>query len=174
MLHLEKTTKNDPRLLDLMNIHYSRPKGFVGRCLCYAVLFNKDYYGYIVGGSAILLSKCRDQFFDIKARSELRHYINNIFYHVSPINGKYPCRNFTSKVVEEWEKVVQQDWLIRYGDEVKGFETLVEPPRSGDLYKKVGYRLIGQTVGYRLRRPKGKKIYDTSDLYPKLIFCKKV
>lgn len=51
-LRLEVIKRTDPRILANMSIHYSQPKGFVGRNICYAVLYNSIYYGSIVGGSA--------------------------------------------------------------------------------------------------------------------------
>ena len=60
---LELVKRTDPRLLADMKIHYSQPKGFVGRNICYAILFDGIYYGGIVGGSSTLHLVGRDVFF---------------------------------------------------------------------------------------------------------------
>ena len=51
MIILTQTKRTDSRLLQLMHNHYSQPKGFVGRNICYAITFNDIYYGHIIGGS---------------------------------------------------------------------------------------------------------------------------
>ena len=52
MLSLEITKHSDSRLREIMPRHYSSPKGFVGRSICYAILWNGTYYGHTVAGSA--------------------------------------------------------------------------------------------------------------------------
>jgi len=54
MLLLQIVKRTDARILENMKNHYSQPKGFVGRNICYAILWNNKYYGSIVGGSATL------------------------------------------------------------------------------------------------------------------------
>jgi hypothetical protein len=166
-----------------MDIHYSRPGGFVGRNRCFAITYNNDYYGHIVGGSATRFLPGRDEFFGIKDRdSELVHIINNIFYHIRPANEKYPEYNFTTKVVSKWRKVATRDWENYYGDEVWGFETLIELPRKGTLYRKDGWKEVGQTKGYTCKRIggngtdnwSGKRVWDTKNLKPKLVLVKGV
>ena len=62
-LALEPIKRTDPRILANMAIHYSQPKGFVGRNICYAVTHDGLYYGSIVGGSATLHLPGRDEYF---------------------------------------------------------------------------------------------------------------
>lgn len=178
-LILEQIKRTDKRILANMAIHYSQPKGFVGRNICYAILFNNLYYGSIVGGSATLHLPNRNEFFNIN-QSQLNHIINNIFFHVEKQNGKYPCRWFTVEVLKKFRMLIQQDWENKYGDNVLGFETLVELPRTGECYKKDGWILIGQTIGYTCKRTSGKgtdnwsgkRIWNTKNLKPKLVFVK--
>jgi hypothetical protein len=97
------------------------------------------------------------------------------------VNGKYPIRNFTSKVVRLFMEIVEIDWQEKYGDEVLGFETLVEKPRTGNLYKKAGWKKVGETKGYTCKRVagkgsdcwSGKRIWDTDkhNLKIKNVFC---
>lgn len=179
MIRLEITKRTDNRLLELMNIHYSQPKGFVGRNICYAIYYEDIYYGHIVGGSATLHLSGRNDFFNI-TKANLTSIVNNIFYHVFPNGGKYPKRNFTSYVLGEWRKQIQLDWLDKYGNQVIGFESLVELPRTGDLYIKDGWKNVGTTEGYTCKRVggkgtdswSGKRVWDTKNLRPKLVFCR--
>ena len=124
MLTLEITKRTDERLLELMKIHYSQPKGFVGRSICYAVLYDAVYYGHIVAGSATRFLPGRDEYLG----TELNSIVNNIFFHVHKVNNRYPRRNFTTYVVQQWRERVVIDWKNKYGNEVIGFETLVELP----------------------------------------------
>lgn len=181
MISFELIKRTDKRMTDLMAIHYSQPKGFVGRNLCYAIYFDSVCYGTIAGGSCCLHLPNRNEFFGI-TKKDYNSIINNIFYHVEKQNGVYPCRWFTAKVLLEWEKRIIIDWEAKYGNKVIGIETLIELPRSGETYKKAGYSLIGQTEGYTCKRIAGKgtdgwtgkRIWDTKHLRPKLVFAKKV
>jgi len=181
MLHLEITKRTDPRLLKRMQIHYSQPKGFVGRNICYAIYFNHDYYGHIIAGSATKYLPGRNEFLDIDI-SFLNNIVNNIFYNISPLNNKkYPFRNFTSAVLKLFMARSIVDWSQKYKDPVIGFETLIEKPRTGELYKRVGWIQVGETKGYTCKRIAGKgtdswtgkRIWNTNikDLRPKLVFC---
>tara|TARA_R100001086_G_scaffold128117_1_gene66341 strand:+ start:137 stop:682 length:546 start_codon:yes stop_codon:yes gene_type:complete len=177
---LKITSKLDKNLQSLMVRHYTKPKGFVGRSICYAIYYDDTYYGHIIGGSSTLYLKGRDEFFGID-KSKLKNIVNNIFYHIEKVNNKYPCRNFTSLVLKAWREKIIEDWLIKYGDKVIGFESLIEPPRTGALYKKDGWVLVGKTHGYTCKRISGnekgmfkygKRIWDRKNLKPKLIFCR--
>ena len=94
-----------------MEDHYSKPKGFVGRNICYAIYYNDIRYGSIVGGSATLHLPGRNSFFNID-KTYQNKIGNNIFYHVEKIDGKYPVRNFTSKILKLFRDQIKQDWLI--------------------------------------------------------------
>ena len=50
MLVLTLIKRTDVRILEDMKDHYSQPGGFVGRNLCYAILFNDIYFGSILPG----------------------------------------------------------------------------------------------------------------------------
>jgi len=179
MLELITIKRTDPRILKNMECHYSKPKGFVGRNICYAVMYNDVYYGSIVGGSATLHLPNRNDFFNID-KSKLNNIVNNIFFHVEKKDGKYPLRWFTVKVLKMFRERISYDWVRKYKDNVIGFETLVELPRVGECYKKDKWTLIGQTTGYTCKRTSGKgtdnwtgkRIWDTKNLRPKLVFAK--
>jgi len=177
------TKRTDERLISRMAIHYSQPKGFVGRNICYAIMFDSIYYGHIVAGSATRFLPNRNDYFGITI-SKLNNIVNNIFFNISYSNGsKYPIRNFTSVVVEKWISIVQNDWRDKYGDTVIGFETLVEKPRIGELYIKAGWECIGETKGFTCKRISGvssdnwsgKRVWNTDkgNLRPKWVLCYK-
>ena len=181
MLELQQIKRTDPRILANMSIHYSQPKGFVGRNICYAVLFDNVYYGSIVGGSATLHLPNRNEFFQID-KTKLNNIVNNIFFHIEKADGKYPLRWFSVEVIKEFRNKIINDWKLKYNDEVIGFETLVELPRTGECYKRDNWQLIGQTIGYACKRTagkgtdnwSGKRVWDTENLRPKLVFARKI
>lgn len=174
-IELIKIKRTDSRLLENMKVHYSQPKGFVGRNICYAVMCDSKYYGGIVGGSSCLHLPGRDEFFGGR---DLNRIINNLFYHVE---GPYPVRNFTIKVIDLFKNMVRKDWIEKYGDDPLGIETLVELPRTGEIYKRAGFIEVGMTHGYTCKRTSGqggdnwtgKRVWDTKNLRPKRVFCYK-
>lgn len=177
---LIEVPKTDFHLRRMMAVHYSQPKGFVGRSLCYLITYDSAIYGGIVGGSATLHLPGRDDFLGID-KTDLSSTVNNIFYHVEKQDGKYPLRNFTVQILNQWRERVAIDWERKYGNTVTGFESLVELPRSGEVYLRDGWTLVGQTVGYTCKRTSGKgtdswsgkRVWDTENLRPKLVFCKR-
>lgn len=180
MIALRRISKSDPDLKVWMANHYSEPKGFVGRQLVYKIWVNGACYGATVAGSATRFLPGRDKFFETKI--PLNNLVNNTFFHIERQGGAYPARNFASKIVECWRKLVIVDWPEKYGDEVLGFETLVELPRTGELYRRDGWTQIGETIGYTCKRTAGKgtdswggkRVWDTKNLRPKRVFARSV
>ncbi len=102
MLNLVKVTKSNPILVKHMENNYTQPRGFVGRSIAYLVFYNNDCYGSIVAGSAIMHLKGRDKFFNLNKENKIttiQCIINNVFFHIEPINSVYPIRNFAAKVL---------------------------------------------------------------------------
>ncbi len=180
MLELRPTTKADPRVKRWMAAHYSQPKGFVGRQLIYAVVFDGREYGAVAAGSATKHLPGRAAFF--RRDIPLNDLINNTFFHVEKPADGYPARNFTSLVVKAWRQRVEIDWMLRYGSGVQGFETLVERPRTGELYRRDGWTEVGVTKGFTCKRTGGKgtdswtgaRVWDTATLRPKRVFVRNV
>lgn len=184
MLELVKVKNSDKKLREFMSIHYFQPKGFVGRNICYNIYYNKFYYGSIVGGSATLHLVGRDDFFNLtkdNKKEKLKNIVNNIFYHIEKVENKYPKRNFTTLCLIKFMEQIKTDWEYKYKDKVIGFESLVELPRTGDLYKKAGWKEVGITKGQTCKRIAGsgtdswtgKRIWDTVNLPPKRVFVYK-
>lgn len=176
MLEIRRIEKSNKHLQALMKVHYSQPRGFVGRQIFYEIVFNGVVYGCIAFGSATRFLPGREI---IKS---LGNGVNNLFYHMEKVNGKYPTRNFTTLALLAAEKVVEVDYARVYGYSVTWFEALVEVPREGTLYKKAGYKLVGETIGYTCKRTggygtdaySGMRVWDTENLRPKRVFYKKV
>lgn len=184
-LRLELIKRTDPRLLKDMEFHYSKPKGFVGRNICYAVMVGFTYYGAIVGGSSTLHLAGRDAFFSLTRENKqdsLRQIVNNIFFHVEKKVGKYPIRNMVPTILKIFRERIAVDWKMKYGDEVIGFESLIELPRTGEAYKRDGWIEVGLTKGQTCKRVAGKgtdswtgkRVWDTKNLRPKRVFVRKI
>lgn len=185
-IELVRTKKNDPRLLERMKTHYSQPRGFVGRQIFYAVMYNGVYYGHIVGGSATMHLPGRNEYLGVDCSDikNLNRIVNNTFFNVTPVDGKYPIRNFTTAVIKEFMKQIAVDWKIQYGDDVIAFETLVEPPRTGELYRRAGFDQVGVTKGWTCKRMAGSggerwggvRVWnkDPESLRPKVVLVRKV
>jgi hypothetical protein len=182
-LQLVVVKRTFPPLLSDMAIHYSQPKGFVGRNICYAILCDDIYYGTIVGGSATLHLVGRDAFFGLTKETKpaaLKCIVNNIFYHIEKKNGRYPVRNIVSLVLKMFREQIIKDWFIKYGDIVIGFESLIEIPRTGDAYKRDNWVEVGITKGQTCKRIAGvgtdswtgKRVWDVKNLRPKRVFVR--
>lgn len=137
-------------------------------------------------GSATLHLAGRNTYFGFEksAPDNLNKVINNIFFHIEKVNGDYPLRWFSAKVLALWREQIAKDWKTKYND-VIGFETLVELPRKGECYIKDKWDLIGQTKGFTCKRGSGEdgkktdnwggaRVWDTENLRPKLVFAKKM
>ncbi len=181
-LYLVETTRSDKRLLKCMAVHYSKPLGFVGRSICYAVMFSGVYYGHIVGGSATKHLPNRNDCLNIDVKTQLNNVVNNIFFHIEPIDGNYPMRNFGQQVLSLFRFTISERWLIKYGDLVLGFESLVELPRTGEVYYRDGWDNIGRTLGQTCKRTAGKgtdswggkRVWDKVNLRPKWVFVRSI
>lgn len=179
MLKLIQTKRTEENLLEAMKVHYSRPKGFVGRNICYAIYFDSVYYGHIVAGSATLNLPGRNEFFGLTDKKQLNSIANNVFFHIEKVNGSYPIRNFSQAILKEFINILPLDWYKKYGDKLLGVETLVEPPRTGELYRRFGFVQTGVTKGFTCKRVAGnekgtftgKRVWNYSQLRPKIVFC---
>ena len=181
MLQLTITPKTDIRLLESMARHYSNPKGFVGRSICYAITYNDIYYGHIVSGSATRHLPGRHEFLGT-THASLNEIINNIYFHIEKRGGVYPHRNFSTAVISAWQWKAPQDWAEKYGDTAIGLETLVELPRTGECYRRAGWTQVGVTKGFTCKRTagrgtdswSGRRVWDMDNLRPKAVFCRKL
>lgn len=181
MLKLVRVYKSSWTLNQLMKVHYSKPKGFVGRQLHYLIKWNDVNYGAICAGNCTLHLPGRDKFFGITPL-QYNTIVNNTFFHVEKVDGRYPCREFVPKIIASWRQYVIKDWYSVYLDKVLGFETLVELPRTGECYRRDGWSNVGETKGFTCKREagsgtdswSGSRVWDVDNLRPKLVFCRSV
>lgn len=182
ILKLIKVNLSDQELRMMMGEHYSCPKGFVGKRIIYGITYAGKNYGFIAGGSPTLYLPGRNEYFGITKQELNYKIVNNNFYHIEKIDNRYPLSNFTVRVISEWRKRIQEDWKKQYGDDIVGYESLVELPRIGEIYRRDKWDLVGQTKGFTCKRIGGKgsdswggkKVWSKNTLRPKLVFCKKV
>jgi hypothetical protein len=197
-VQLERISKGDLLLRVASNNHYSEPGGFVGRFLAYAVWVGETYLGVIVGGSSTMHLVGRNEFF---GGASLNSIINNTLFHLERPWGvppfsyamgekgiecrenrlPYPLRNLTTQVLSAWRRQALTDWQATYGDEVVGFETLVQIPRTGEVYRRDGWSLVGETKGFSCRRVggtnptesfDGRRVWTFDPSKRKLVFCR--
>jgi hypothetical protein len=151
-------------------------------------MFGQVYYGGVVGGSATLHLAGRNEFFGVTKENKkaiLRQLVNNIFYHIEKRGTRYPVRNMVPLVLRLFRERIAKDWLRKYGDTVIGFESLIELPRTGEAYARDGWTLVGTTEGNTCKRVSGKtgrrtdswtgrRVWDTKNLRPKLVFVRTI
>lgn len=61
-----------------------------------------------------------------------------------------------------------KDWYVQ-----------LEKPRTGNLYLRAGWEIVGETIGYTCKRVagkssdswNGKRVWNTTNLRPKLVLC---
>jgi hypothetical protein len=154
-ISLLKVPFQNPFIQMLWREHYVGSKGTVGRQLHYIVYFNGHAVGGISAGSAIFAHKKRDKYLGIgeaEKRGGIRHIVNNTMFRMIRPSSEEPK---ATAVLSVFKTTAIDDWYKSYGDHVRAFETLVEPPRWGGIYKLDGWRRIGNTMGLGARRPEG-------------------
>lgn len=173
--------RTDPAVLRHMSEHYSQPKGAVGRNIFYRIEWAGHCLGSIAGGSATKHLPGRNEFIYVtKEGAFLQNVINNIFFHVEPPPSGYPERNFNQTVLRLYRDQIVADWVGKYGSAPLAHETLVELPRTGEVYRRDGWIEVGQTRGFTCKRTGGKgtdswsgaRVWDTETLRPKRVFCR--
>jgi len=180
-VRIDQEIKTDAadRLLQNMLVHYSQPKGFMGRVFIYEIWYDGVFYGHIVAGSA---TRGITPPQPLQKNEHLNHIINNTFFHIEPDpRTGYPTRNFSSFVLESFLARAQTDWEeepFSNGKHYKvwAFETLVDPnrgegmdPRTGEVYRRVGFEEIGMTKGYECWREEGERVWSKEPTCPKII-----
>jgi len=180
-VRIDQEIKTDAadRLLQNMLVHYSQPNGFMGRVFIYEIWYDGVFYGHIVAGSA---TRGITPPQPLQKNEHLNHIINNTFFHIEPDpRTGYPTRNFSSFVLESFLARAQTDWEeepFSNGKHYKvwAFETLVDPnrgegmdPRTGEVYRRVGFEEIGMTKGYECWREEGERVWSKEPTCPKII-----
>lgn len=182
-LSLQEIPKSDEDLYFMRLKHYSESNGFIGRTIIYKILWNDVIYGAIVAGSATKHLPGRDK---ILLGIGLNNIINNTFFHIEKIDCKYPCRNFALEILQTFRYIASRRWYEKYGDIICGFESLVELPRTGEIYKRDKWTEVGLTQGKVCRRRPnslwgqstdswgGVRVWSKTELKPKRVFARTV
>jgi len=154
-IHLHLVPFNNPYIQMLWREHYVGSKGTIGRQFHYIVYFDGNAVGAISGGSAVFAHKKRDTILEIGKEERsggIRNIVNNTMFRLTRPSTDEPL---ATDVLKLWKERVEVDWTTKFGDVVRCFETLVEPPRWGGIYKLDGWKRIGKTTGLGARRPEG-------------------
>ena len=154
-IHLEPVPFQNPYIQMLWREHYVGSKGTVGRQLHYIVYYDGKAVGGISAGSAMFANRHRDKFLNVsdqEKKTGLRNIVNNTMFRMKRPPNELPL---ATDVLKVFKTTIIKEWFRRYGDHVRAFETLVEPPRWGGIYKLDGWTKIGKTAGLGARRPEG-------------------
>lgn len=154
-LDLIPVSFSDPYLQILWKEHYVGSGGAIGRQLHYLVYWAGRAVGAISAGSAMWSNKGRDRILGVtegERRKGLLHIACNTIFRLDRPKDQPPLATDVLKLFRERSAA---DWLRWYGNHVRAFETTVEPPRWGGVYKLDGWVRAGRTAGVGCRRPKG-------------------
>tara|TARA_R100000808_G_scaffold16757_1_gene37590 strand:- start:264 stop:1139 length:876 start_codon:yes stop_codon:yes gene_type:complete len=154
-IHLHQVPFNNQYIQMLWREHYVGSKGTIGRQFHYIVYYDGNAVGAISAGSAVFAHKKRDTILNVskdEKKGGLRNIVNNTMFRMTRPSNEAPL---ATEVLQMWKERVEIDWTTKFGDVVRCFETLVEPPRWGGIYKLDGWKRIGDTAGLGARRPEG-------------------
>jgi hypothetical protein len=144
-LYLEFCSSGDPRYREIRRNHYVADKGAIGMQAHFLIHFRNEIAGIISGGSSVYRVATRDKFFGItnaNRNNVLPGIVDNITFRL--LNHE---KNLGSMVLALWEKTMPQVWKELYGLQIFGFETFVEGPRKGTVYRATNWQYCGSTKG---------------------------
>lgn len=143
-LSLETTTKGNKLFASLYLEHYPESKGIMGRQLNYFIKREGMIVGIIgVNSPPINYKKFREYF---KIDDEKLFVNNNVFRIIKSY------KNQATQVLKLLRKKIIIDYKKRYGDNLIGIITFVEPPRDGAIYKADNWDYLGMTQGKKVVR----------------------
>jgi len=148
MIELSKIQKGDSIYQAFRNRHYVPNNDCIGRQIHYLIFNNNIPIGIISGASTAWSVKSRDAFFGDKFNRNL--IINNNVFRLEDHQ-----KNFATQIVKMWRYQIAKDWNDVYGDVIIGYDTFVEPPRTGALYKADNWTCTGETSGISKRHHGG-------------------
>jgi hypothetical protein len=143
---LERVPKSHPTFVKWYMDHYPESKGIVGRQLNYLIHYDQLPIGIISGASPPRNYRKFRKFFAVD--DDLGYLNNNVFRIVD----KPMDKNVGTKVLKIFRLRVRRDYGERYGDDLLGLVTFVEPPRTGAIYKADNWTYLGKTQGITVRR----------------------
>lgn len=163
-LALVRVAKSDQLFGKLFFEHYPNSKGIPGRSLCYLIYNDNILLGIIGVNSPPKNYKIFTKYFN--SVDEI-HYVNNNVFRLI-VNEK----NIGTQVLKVFRRKIKIDYELKYGDELVGIVTFVEPPRNGAVYKADNWDYLGETQGKRMtRREDWEKTFTNGTV--KLIYAYK-
>jgi len=136
---------------------YKQGGNYAGRQINWFIrdMETDEIYGCIGVGSAIYVLKARGDFIGWKGltypsvceekQRNLNKIANNWRFTMMP--NTISISNMGSKVLSLLHKAAPKEWELKYGDKLVLFETLIEPPHLGTIYKAAGWIYLGETLG---------------------------
>lgn len=143
-LNLVAVPKGDRIFSNLYLRHYPESKGIVGRQCNYIIKFCGHIVGIIGANSPPLHYKVFDNYFGV---GKEKNYLNNNVFRLTDHD-----KNLGTKVLRLFRKKIKRDYKQKYGDELRGLVTFVEPPRIGTVYKADNWTYLGETQGKKCTR----------------------
>ena len=136
--------KSDGLFGKLFFEHYPGSKGIPGRSFCFLAYFDGELVGIIGANSPPCNYKKFRAYFDIDNDKVFMN--NNVFRLIKT------QRNLGTQVLKAFRNTIKSLYYPKYGDEVMGLVTFVEPPRTGAMYKADNWDYLGMTKGIRMKR----------------------
>jgi len=164
-LVLERTTKGDKIFSTLYRTHYPKSKGIIGRQINYFIKKDGELLGIIGGSSPPLRYRKFSAYFD--SQYTMLNWLNNNVFRLI-VHEK----NLGTQILKLFRQQIKIDYEEKYGDELVGLVTFVEPPRNGAIYRADNWTFLGMTQGRTCRRPGKEKQWSAGT--QKLIFAIKL
>lgn len=125
---------------------YVPTTSYVGRQCNYSIWCEGYEIGFFGWGSAVMAMKPRDDYIGWTKQQRL--------FNIPKIanNWRFTLiddlpKNTATKVISLAINKGREDWKKKYDDELVLVETLVEPPRTGTIYRASKWEMVGMTKG---------------------------
>lgn len=158
-LSLVPVRKSHPLFVKWFLKHYPKSKGIVGRSLNFLIYRYGEPVGIIGFASPPLGYRKFSEFFriDTSVIENANKILNN---NVFKLVRSEP--NLGTQILKLARQTVKRLYKEKYGDELVGLVTFVEPPRIGTVYRADNWVYLGMTQGIEIRR-------NTQEWYKKSI-----
>ncbi len=150
-IYLQPVKKSDKLFVKWFIEHYPKSKGIVGRQLNYLIYSYGHPIGIIGFASPPLNYKKFNTYFSLdenkKASENAKFFLNNNVFRIVKTEP-----NLGTQILKLARNTIKQDYKKRYGDNLLGIVTFVEPPRTGVIYKADNWDYLGKTQGIEVKR----------------------
>lgn len=150
----DKHTRNFFR--EIINTHhkYKDWSDYVGRRIGWVVLLDNEMIGVIGIASPPLNISVRDNWIGWNKKQRQKNLVkvaNNYRFCLIP-------QGLGSKVLSKFYSTARKAWKEKYGDTLVLLTTMVQPPFKGTVYLASGWKYLGKTKGFSLKRPPSKAL----------------